>query len=419
MISASCARRWRPSPKSPPPATCPARTLPRRRLPVSRATPARVRQSANPAPTRSGPNGVQTARPIRPRRTLSLRHPSTSTLSRTPSEEVSRYLAAQPVAPAPLSASIAPRRRAAGSSAPSPSAGHASPRRLRAPDEAPAPPAARAPGPTRSAPRRPSGPVAERRLRRVPGEPPRRLRLLLQSRPRPHGDVAPRPLAVDDARVGPNRSRDRRRHAVDPDLLRARSRRRRRLLSDPAAANLIERSESLDAWTLLGRGRALASNTLTRIANNASNASNANARVEPMTLRIYPLNDQTKRWFVSSVVSTRERQILNRVTVSPAVSPAEADGPPSRRLREGPQRRSLRRRLSEIAIPALTASPHQQPCPHTNPPTILPQPRPRGRVTSSRSSARRSITGASRRPDRERVPAASGIPGRPSPPTSC
>ena len=47
-------------------------------------------------------------------------------------------------------------------------------------------------------------------------------------------------------------------------------------LSDLAAANLIERSESLDdAWKLLDRGRALASNTLTRIANNANNANNA------------------------------------------------------------------------------------------------------------------------------------------------
>lgn len=86
-----------------------------------------------------------------------------------------------------------------------------------------------------------------------------------------------------------------------------------------------------------------------------------------MTLRIYPLNDQTKRWFVSSVVSTRERQILNRVTVSPAVSPAEADGiAVAAALREDPSAAVSVVGSLEIAIPALTASP----------PTLNPAPNP-------------------------------------------
>lgn len=88
-----------------------------------------------------------------------------------------------------------------------------------------------------------------------------------------------------------------------------------------------------------------------------------------MTLRIYPLNDQTKRWFVSSVVSTRERQILNRVTVSPAVSPAEADGlAVAAALREDPSAAVSVVGSLEIAIPALAASPpSNNPAPTLNP----------------------------------------------------
>lgn len=98
--------------------------------------------------------------------------------------------------------------------------------------------------------------------------------------------------------------------------------------------------------------------------------------VEPMTLRIYPLNDQTKRWFVSSVVSTRERQILNRVTASPAVSPAEADGlAVAAALREDPSAAVSVVGSLEIAIPALTASPSSSPAPALNPaPTLNPNP---------------------------------------------
>ena len=196
MISASCARRWRPRRSR----RCrlPARRglLPRRRLPREPRQPPRASAVRQPrAYAQWVAMGSKLPDPSAPDARSRYVILDVDAVENAVKREVSRHLAAQPVAPRHSSASIAPRRRASrlvGTLTIPP--GTPLPDAYEPPTSPPAPP----PPAPRPHPQRPGGQWPRGRTTTAPRpwEPPRRLRLLLQSqRSRPHGDVADRPLS--------------------------------------------------------------------------------------------------------------------------------------------------------------------------------------------------------------------------------